>query len=202
MELHPQQTDTLEEIKEKKFAKPFRIVMKRVADQTVVWFEVESLLGLRKICDMVAAGNLIPVDHFATLDRQLWGHLAEHVGFLRAGPDDDMFSAGLQPLGAPFSKLASDLSTIMGVENATECLVALSEISEISSNISKAPSYWMGGSKSADSSAGTGPKCVDENGILTQSGEAVASQLVASSESAPPEPDATTSDDASVSDAS
>ena len=98
----------------KVFAKPFRLVFKRTEDMAVAWIEVKSLAGLRTVCEKIANGDLVPVDAYSTLDRQLWGHLAEHVGFLRyAGPEDE-FSAGIQPAGPGFGELADDLTTLFG----------------------------------------------------------------------------------------
>lgn len=108
----------------KVFAKPFSLLFKRPEDQTAIWIKVETLDGLRNVCQRIAEGGLVPVDAFSTLDRQLWGHLAEHVGFLRyAGPADD-FSAGLQPAGAGFGELAGDLGDLFG----EDALGALSEM--------------------------------------------------------------------------
>lgn len=116
-----------EPIKQRKiFAKPFRIVMKKTADQTVTWIEVQSLEGLRTVCNRISTGELIPVDSFSTLDRQLWGHLAEHVGFLRYEGPADEFSAGIQPAGESFGSLMGDLTELFG--SSTDVLSALSEM--------------------------------------------------------------------------
>lgn len=106
---------TGEPVPTKVFAKPFRVVFKKTEDQTVTWLEIKTLAGLRKVCAMLADGNLVPVDAYATLDRQLWGHLAEHCGFLRyEGKSKNDFSAGIQPAGEAFGELADDLSVLFG----------------------------------------------------------------------------------------
>lgn len=110
----------------KVFARPFRVVFKKTEDQTITWLEIRTLAGLRKVCSMLADGNLVPIDAFATLDRQLWGHLAEYIGFLRHPGLDNEFSAGIQPVGSGFGELVDDLSPIFG--GSDEVLSGLSTI--------------------------------------------------------------------------
>jgi hypothetical protein len=101
-------------VQRKVFATPFRLVFKNTETNAVTWIEVESLDGLKTVIERVGSGKLVPVNCVATLDRQLWGLLAEHVGFLRyAGPASD-FSAGIQPAGAEVSQLADDMTTLFG----------------------------------------------------------------------------------------
>lgn len=110
----------------KVFATPFRLVFKNTESDAVTWIKVESLDGLKTVIERVASGKLMPVNAVATLDRQLWGLLAEHVGFLRhAGPTSG-FSAGIQPAGADVSELAEDMSTLFGgFEGALEGLSSM-----------------------------------------------------------------------------
>lgn len=106
----------------KVFVKPFRLVFKKTETQEITWIEVASLDGLRTVADRIANGDLVPIDGFSTLDRQLWGHLAEHVGFLRVEDKSGEFSAGIQPMG-PQGQLADDMSEIFGgVEPALQAL--------------------------------------------------------------------------------
>lgn len=98
----------------KVFAKAFRLVFKKVEDQTITWLEVKSLDGLRNVANKLAEGELVPVDAFSTLDRQLWGHLAEYAGFVKYDGPADEFSGGIQPAGAAFSDLAEDFSALFG----------------------------------------------------------------------------------------
>lgn len=102
-------------VKKKVFATPFRLVFKRTSDQALTWIEVETLNGLKNVIDRVSGGELVPVNAYATLDRQLWGLLAERVGFLRfEGPAVNGFNAGIQPLGSEQSEFAEDMSELFG----------------------------------------------------------------------------------------
>lgn len=101
--------------KRKVFVEPFRLVFKRTEDQALTWVEVKTLDGLKNVIDRISAGKLVPVNAYATLDRQLWGLLAERVGFLRfKGPQITEFSAGIQPLGSEQSQFAEDMSELFG----------------------------------------------------------------------------------------
>ena len=98
----------------KVFTKSFRLVFRRVEDQATTWIEVESLYGLKNVISRIGDGELVPINPVATLDRQLWGLLAEHVGFLRyEGPTGYMHD-GVQPVGAETAALADDLSALFG----------------------------------------------------------------------------------------
>ena len=111
----------------KVFASPFRLVFKRVEDQALTWIEVKTLDGLKHVIDRISKGELVPVNAYSTLDRQLWGLLAERVGFLRfAGPVIDEFNAGVQPLGTAQSELGKDMSELFGgFEPAIEAISAM-----------------------------------------------------------------------------
>ena len=97
----------------KVFAAPFKLVFKRPGDQSIVWLEVETLDQLNGIASKVAGGVLLPVNEMGTLDRQLWGHLAEHVGFLRLS-GGSQFAGGVAPLGPEKAELAEDMAELFG----------------------------------------------------------------------------------------
>lgn len=129
------------EFPKKVFAKSFRLVFtchsrgKELAPDGqgipsdgsyITWIKVKSLAGLENVANRVANGELAPVNAWATLDRQLWGLLAEHTGFLRyAGPEDDA-SSGLQPLGVEQAQLCGDMSELFG--GFEPAIAALSEM--------------------------------------------------------------------------
>lgn len=98
----------------KVFAKPFRVIFKKTKTQQITGIEVTSLEGLKKIADKIAAGELTPIDSMSTLDRQLWGHLAEYVGFLRYDVKVGEFGSGIQPIGGPKSQLVDEMKEIFG----------------------------------------------------------------------------------------
>ena len=97
----------------KVFATPFKVVFKRPEDQSIVWLEVSSLDQLNGVASRVAGGVLHPINEMGTLDRQLWGHLAEYTGFLRTG-GGSQFATGVAPFGAEKAELADDMAEIFG----------------------------------------------------------------------------------------
>jgi hypothetical protein len=101
----------------KVFAQPFRLAFKK--DEDVTWVEVESLAGLRSVTEKLATGELTEIDQFSSLMMQLWGHLAEHTGFLRVKGSPSALAAGIQPLGEEAVALAEDLSAIMGGDDVS-----------------------------------------------------------------------------------
>ena len=104
----------------KVFAQPFRLAFKNEGCAEVAsWIEIRSLEGLRRIFDRVESGELEELGRFATVEMQLWGHLAEHSGFLRAQGNASTLSAGIQPLGEGLAPLAEDLSALMGGDDMT-----------------------------------------------------------------------------------
>ena len=119
----PEQEFTQEKI----FASPFSLVFKRTKDQALTWIKVKSLRGLKNVIDRVSKGDLVPVNAHSTLDRQLWGLLAERVGFLRfGGPHVNEFNAGIQPLGSEQSEFAEDMSELFGgFEPAIEAITEM-----------------------------------------------------------------------------
>ena len=99
----------------KVFAQPFRLAFKRGdSTDTATWVEVRSLDGLRKVFGKVAKGELVEIDRAASVEMQLWGHLAEHSGFLRTQHSASMLDAGIQPLGSGLAPLTEDLSALLG----------------------------------------------------------------------------------------
>ena len=112
--------------KRKVFAKPFRLVFKRVKDQAITWIEVKTADGLKTVIDRIAKAELVPVNACATLDLQLWALLAEHVGFLRYSGPGGYLNAGLEPLGAEQADLVGDMTELFG--GFDTALAALSEM--------------------------------------------------------------------------
>lgn len=115
-------------VKPKKvFSTPFKLVFKRPKDQALVWLEVKTLDQLTGVATKVSEGTLFPVNEMGTLDRQLWGHLAEYVGFLRlAGVSQ--FAGGVAPLGAEKAELADDMVELFGgVEPGLRALSVMRE---------------------------------------------------------------------------
>ena len=102
----------------KVFAQPFRLAFKK-ADDTVTWIEVRSLEGLKNIFGMIVAGELTEIDRAASIEMQLWGHLAEHTGFLRNAGSASTFSTGIQPLGEGLAPLAETLQGLFGGDDIT-----------------------------------------------------------------------------------
>lgn len=114
----------------KVFAQPFYLVFKKVSTQEVTWIKVETLGGLKNVTKQIAEGNLTPVNASATLDRQLWGLLAEYTGFLRSSKPAGHFNAGIQPLGSEFGSLGEDLTELFGGFDT-----ALTGLNEIRRNV-------------------------------------------------------------------
>lgn len=125
----------------KVFAKPFRLVFTCHSNGNEVvpdgqgippggsymtWIKVKSLAGLENVASRVATGELTPVNAWATLDRQLWGLLAEHTGFLRYHGPESEGSAGIQPLGVEQAELCNDMSELFG--GFEPAIAALSEM--------------------------------------------------------------------------
>ncbi|MHA2067855.1 MAG: hypothetical protein ACXABY_26120 [Candidatus Thorarchaeota archaeon] len=116
------------------FARPFRLVFTRhpqeeddtQKDSYVTWIEVKSLSGLENVAKRVSTGELTPVNAWATLDRQLWGLLAEHSGFLRYDGPTSEGSAGIQPLGVEQGQLHDDMTELFG--GFEPAIAALSEM--------------------------------------------------------------------------
>lgn len=96
----------------KVFAQPYRLALKR--GDSVVWLEVRTLAGLRNVFKKLASGELQEIDRSTSVEMQLWGHLAEHTGFLRVQGRPSMLAAGIQPLGEDAVDLVEDLSSIIG----------------------------------------------------------------------------------------
>ena len=96
------------------FAQPFRLVFNRKEDGKTSWIEVRSLAGLRTVFEKLEGGELVEINRFSTVEMQLWGHMAEHVGFLRVQTNTSTLGAGIQPLGEGLAPLAEDLSALMG----------------------------------------------------------------------------------------
>ncbi len=98
----------------KVFSKPFDLVFMKPKLQEVTWIRVETLDGLKNVIERVATGELVPVNASSTLDRQLWGLLAEHVGFLRyKGPAGNLHD-GIQPVGPEQAALVGDMTELFG----------------------------------------------------------------------------------------
>jgi hypothetical protein len=99
----------------KLFNKPFRMVFEVTGTEQVTWIEVESLSGLRHVADRLDKGEIREIDQYTSLEMQLWGHLAEYVGFLREPAQiESPLSAGIQPLGAEVGELTNDMSRYVG----------------------------------------------------------------------------------------
>lgn len=159
----------------KVFAKPFRLVFKKVETQEITWIEVKTLNGLKSVILRISEGELVPVNAAATLDRQLWGHLAEFMGFLRVEDSGGEFSTGIQPLGHEQAQLADDLSMIFG--GVDEGLRALTEMREKATAevISREPVEPV-----------TDVKFVKSDGVnLTPDGEKILSAIVEETDSSP-----------------
>jgi hypothetical protein len=109
----PEQDPTLG-FQQKVFAKPFRLVFLKSETQDLTWIEVKTLQGLKNVTERIASGELIPINAWSTLDRQLWGLLAEHIGFLRYAGPDGALNAGIQPIGPEQAQLADDMTQLFG----------------------------------------------------------------------------------------
>lgn len=94
----------------KTFARPFKLVFD-TEDGKTTFIEVKTLRGLKEVMRRLGEGEIVVQSGF-TLEIQLWGHLAEYCGFLRAKDSSD----GLQPLGEGLAELAEDLSPLFGGE--------------------------------------------------------------------------------------
>ena len=112
----------------KVFSKPFDLVFMKPELQEATWIRVETLAGLKNVIERVATGELVPVNASSTLDRQLWGLLAEHVGFLRyKGPAGNLHD-GIQPVGPEQAALVGDMSELFGgFEPAIKAIAAMRE---------------------------------------------------------------------------
>lgn len=95
----------------KTFAKPFRIVLMDGESRTRV-FEVKTLAGLQSVVARVDKGELFEMGKFGAITMQLWGFLAEHVGFMTVATPRTM-EAGLGILG-PSAALVDDMADLCG----------------------------------------------------------------------------------------
>jgi len=109
----------------KVFATPFRLIFVKTDTQDIHWIEVKTLDGLKNVVERIAKGELTPTNAFNTLDRQLWGHLAEYCGFLRTEIPGAV-SRGIQPIGAEQAQLVEDMEEIFG--DTAGAFKALSEM--------------------------------------------------------------------------
>ena len=112
---------------QKSFVEPFRLIFEKPSGE-VSNIEVRSLGGLRSVAERLENGELCELNRFSTLEMQLWGLLAERVGFLRRGPPQSGLAAGIMPLGEGATGFAEDMSSLFGGE--VEALNALSEMKE------------------------------------------------------------------------
>lgn len=96
------------------FAQPFRLALKKGDSDDVTWIEVRSLAGLRGVFEKIEKGELTEIDRFSSVEMQLWGHMAEHSGFLRVQGSASSLAAGIQPLGDQAGALADDFASLMG----------------------------------------------------------------------------------------
>jgi len=109
----------------KVFATPFRLIFVKTDTQDIRWIEVKTLDGLKTVVERIAKSELTPTNAFNTLDRQLWGHLAEYCGFLRTEIPGAV-SRGIQPIGAEQAQLVEDMEEIFG--DTAGAFKALSEM--------------------------------------------------------------------------
>ena len=125
---NPTASQSIPPIGVKVFSKPFDLVFLKPELQTVTWIKVETLGGLKNVTERVAKGELVPVNSWSTLDRQLWGLLAEHVGFLRyKGPAGNLHD-GIQPVGPEQAALVGDMTELFGgFGPAIEAIAAMRE---------------------------------------------------------------------------
>jgi len=156
----------------KVFAKPVRLVFKKIENQEVTWIEISTLRGLKEVIQRLAGGVLVPLNAASTLQMQLWAHLAEHVGFLRFNGPSDEFSAGIQPLGAEQGQLINDMKEIFG--GIDPGLAALSNIrDQVMRDIE---------ARQPVEPAGSGGQYVKSDGVnLTPEGEVALADLVGES---------------------
>lgn len=99
----------------KVFVAPFRMAFQKKDEDAIVWIEVRSLEGLRAVAKRLDKdGDLEEIDRFTTMEMQLWGHVAEHTGFMRSPASPSALAAGIQPLGPEAASLAEDFSALMG----------------------------------------------------------------------------------------
>jgi len=103
----------------KVFAQPFRLVFKGSENGKTAWVEVRSLSGLRTVFEKVESGELVELNRLSSIEMQLWGHMAEHVGFLRIQGNTSTLGAGIQPLGEGIAPLAEDLAILMGGDDVS-----------------------------------------------------------------------------------
>ncbi len=111
----------------KSFAEPFRLIFEKPSGE-VSNIEVRSLGGLRSVTERLEKGEIREMNRFATLEMQLWGLLAERVGFLQRGAPQAGLSAGIMPLGPQATGFAEDMAPLFGGEiNALNALADMTK---------------------------------------------------------------------------
>jgi hypothetical protein len=106
---------------------PFRLIFEKQTGE-VTNIEVRSLAGLRTVAERLESGEIQEMNRFSSLEMQLWGLLAERVGFLRRGPPQAGLAAGIMPLGEQATAFAEDMAPLFGDE--VSALNALAEMRE------------------------------------------------------------------------
>ena len=146
------------------FASPFNLVFMTKDEKTTI-IEVKSLRGLKEVMRRLNEGEISAQDGFS-LELQLWGHLAEHCGFLRAKGSSD----GIQPLGEGHAELTEDLSTLFGGEKGM--LEALNATKDILSRQGARPGF-------ADNTPSNERLHIKDDGVnLTPAGEKKLAEIV------------------------
>ena len=113
----------------KVFTQPFRLAFKHPEQPGMaIWVEIRSLEGLRNVFERVESGELVEMGRFSTVEMQLWGHLAEHGGFLRIRGNVSTLAAGIQPLGEGIAPLVEDLGELMGGGDDMKGLAVLDQM--------------------------------------------------------------------------
>jgi hypothetical protein len=102
-------------VPQKVFAKPFRLAFENRAGEKV-WVEVKTLGGLKEIIRRLHEGEIFEKEGY-TLGVQLWGVVADYIGFLRVKPSESSFFGGLQPFGEGAVALSEDLTQLFGSED-------------------------------------------------------------------------------------
>jgi hypothetical protein len=107
----------------KRFSKPFHLVLTDSSGQTRI-IEVQSMDGLRGVFDRVSRGELLDSSGFSSIQMQLWGHLAEYIGFMQM-KQPSAVESGLGVMG-PVAAAIDDVADLFG--GLDDGVAALSEM--------------------------------------------------------------------------
>lgn len=120
----------------KVFTKPFTLFFKKVATEQTAWIKINDLDGLKQVVAWLEDGTLEEMDRLSTLEMQLWGHLAEHSGFLRLRESLSPAAQGLMVLGNSLPALHDEFTDLFG-SGAIDVLAKSNDLAQLAGKIQR-----------------------------------------------------------------